>query len=109
MIKPRASLSKWRRRRSLAGDPTLCLLACSHYTFASYLYGENGQDPHTGTPLSAPFERNKLTVAMTGVVAVLQACWFGFAVIPLVPVLGAFLPVVLLVAFVVLVMFVVVL
>ena len=75
-------------------------MACSHYTFAHYLYGVNGKDPYTGTPLSAPFERTGLTMTMLGIVAALQACWFLFTVVPLVPVLGMFLPVVLLAAFI---------
>ena len=54
-------------------------------------------DPRTGTPLAAPFMRNKLTMAMLSVVAVLQAAWVTWTLIPLLPVIVVFVAVVLLV------------
>ena len=54
-------------------------------------------DPRTGTPLAAPFMRNKLTMAMLSVVAVLQAAWVTWTLIPLSPLIVVFVVVVLLV------------
>ena len=54
-------------------------------------------DPRTGTPLAAPFMRNKLTMAMLSVVAVLQAAWVTWTLIPLSPLIVVFVLVVLVV------------
>ena len=54
-------------------------------------------DLRTGTPLAAPFMRNKLTMAMLSVVAVLQAAWVTWTLIPLSPLIVVFVVVVLLV------------
>ena len=54
-------------------------------------------DLRTGTPLAAPFMRNKLTMAMLSVVAVLQAAWVTWTLIPLSPLIVVFVPVVLVV------------
>mmetsp|Transcript_32079 Transcript_32079/g.65332 ORF Transcript_32079/g.65332 Transcript_32079/m.65332 type:complete len:1912 (-) Transcript_32079:226-5961(-) len=77
-----------------------CLMLCCHYSFAEQVYGKGGgRDSYTGTPLHAPLQRDKLSLAMFSFVALFQVSWCLAALGFTFPLLIIFSPVIILVAF----------
>ena len=77
------------------------ILRCCEYCFVERLFGNAGRDKDTGTPMHAPFERNRLTMSVFSISTGFQAAWCVVALSVTIPLCLFFSPVVSIPLFVV--------
>jgi len=77
------------------------ILRCCEYSFLERLFGNAGRDKDTGTPMHAPFERNRLTMSVFTISTGFQAAWCVVALSVTIPLCLFFSPVVSIPSFVV--------
>ena len=77
------------------------ILRCCEYCFVEGLFGDAGRDKETGTPMHAPFERNRLTMSVFTISTGFQAAWCVVALSVTIPLCLFFSPVVSIPSFVV--------
>ena len=77
------------------------ILRCCEYSFLERLFGNAGRDKDTGTPMHAPFERNRLTMSVFTISTGFQAAWCVLALSVTIPLCLFFSPVVSIPSFVV--------
>ena len=77
------------------------IIRCCEYCFVERLFGNAGRDKDTGTPMHAPFERNRLTMSVFTISTGFQAAWCVVALSVTIPLCLFFSPVVSIPSFVV--------